>query len=118
MLAWKKVALEVRAASVPLRTGTMSVEKIWALFYDYVPKSTTRISLRFFRILAQLVLIRFNIVHFTSGNLPGWVDGDTLLHQRLDAADAALRLLMGGGCNGDGDSSGASALFDPFLAIN
>ena len=64
-----------------------------------------------YRILAQLALLRFHYRHFAARHFPGWTDSDSLLSQRIEAlATYAVRMQD----EQAGEPEHLHALFDPF----
>ena len=82
---WREVALDIRAAGVPVQSGTIPCERCWALLKEMLPHAGKRITEAWYCILAQLALLRFNYGHFAARHFPGWTEGDSLLSQRIEA---------------------------------
>ena len=112
MLNWSKAALAIREAGVPVQSGTVAVERLWATLLPMLPQAATRLSSRWFRILAQLTFVRYNYTHFSARDLPGFADRDPRLAQRVETmcmlAEAA------GGVDGHVKLDHLQPLFDPF----
>ena len=105
---WRKVALAIRKAGVPVQTGTISVERMWSAFLEVLPAAGRRFTEDWFEILAMIFFLRYNYRHFSVGSLPKWCQRDYLLAQRLDGFAACVAALH------DAESTHVSALFEAF----
>eukprot|EP00969_Alexandrium_andersonii_P102573 4527288-Alexandrium_andersonii.AAC.1 len=56
-----------------------------------MPAASTAVSLRWFKVLSQLMLIRFNYTQFTARATPGATEGDPLMAQRVETLCALAR---------------------------
>ena len=66
---WRKVALAIRKAGVPVQTGTISVERMWSAFLEVLPAAGRRFTKDWFEILAMIFFLRYNYLHFFSWKL-------------------------------------------------
>ena len=82
--AWRSVALSLRDAHIPVQSGTVPVERFWAMFKSMLPAASRKISLRWYNILSMLCMLRFNYTLFNRGALPAWAQRDSLLAQRIE----------------------------------
>ena len=108
---WRKVALDIRAAGIPVQSGTIPCERCWAFLKDMFPAAGKRITPRWYRLLAQLAFLRFNYRHYAARHFPGWTEGDSLLSQRIDTLvmySATMQNEQGG------EPEHLQSLFDPF----
>jgi len=88
---WRLIALAYRAASEPLQTGTVCVERLWSILKQFLPEGARRIGLPWFSFLADLMYLRYNYMHFNHQALPSWTDNDALLAVRGDTILAIAR---------------------------
>ena len=90
---WRMVAMAIRAAGLPMQTGTIAVERLWASMLDTFPKSARTMRKEWWQLLADLFFMRYNYRHFNHSSLPGWCEGDALLAERIDNLVAMTRQL-------------------------
>ncbi|CAK0788185.1 unnamed protein product, partial [Prorocentrum cordatum] len=83
--AWQSAAPAIRAAGVPVQSGTVPVERLWECLKGVLPRGARTVSLRWFNVLGQLAFLQFNYRHYGAGRLPPWAERDALLAQRLEA---------------------------------
>ena len=84
MWAWAEVARALHKAKVPVLSGTNPVEQFWSFLQGMLPSQARKLSLRWFRVLAQIAYLRHNFCLFSKGSTPRWADGDSILGQRLE----------------------------------
>ena len=104
---WRTVALGLHRAGIPVQSGTIPVERLWASLSSMFPDGSRCITLEWFTLLSNLAFLRFNYRHFHTGLLASWTEGDSLMSERLENLAAAARAVQ------DDDGS-LSELFDPF----
>ena len=106
--------MATRKAGVAVHSGTVAVERLWAILKSMLPPAARRVSLRWFTVLAQLMHLRYNCKH-VHPELPGVTDGDPLMAQRMNT----LGLLVSELARSDGPGSldHLSPLFDPFEEV-
>jgi hypothetical protein len=108
--AVRSVSLALRRAGVPVRTGTVAVEAYWAILKGMLPGGSRKVSLRWFRVLAQISFLRYNYSVFNDKHsLPTWAERDPLLTQEMDAFVALLNV------SSVTNADHLQPLFDPFL---
>ena len=90
---WRSIASHLQTASIPVQTGTVAVERLWANAGDFYPDAANNMALEWWSLLSQLTYVRFNYRHFNQSSLPNWCRGDSLLAQRLDALTSLARAL-------------------------
>jgi hypothetical protein len=90
---WARVASAFHLARIPLHTGTIAVERLWAQLKSIMPEGARRISEEWFQFMSSLLFLRVNYNHFHSKALPSWTDNDPLLAQRLDSMIAVAEAL-------------------------
>ena len=83
--AWPEIARDLHGAGIPVLSGTLPVEMFWGGLRSMLPAESTRVTLRWFRILADLALLRHNHRVFATGALPDWAEQDSILAHRLEA---------------------------------
>ena len=93
--AWAEVASAMHKAKVPVLSGTNPVEQFLALLQSMLPPQGRKLSLRWFRVLAQIAYFRHNFGIFSKRSLPRWADGDSILGQRLEGITALCEALRG-----------------------
>ncbi|CAK0884069.1 unnamed protein product, partial [Prorocentrum cordatum] len=94
---WRDIALGLHAARIPVHSGTIPVERLWASMLDMFPSSARLMSRAWFDVLAALGFLRYNYRHFHVRLLPAWAwaEADSLLAERLEnLATAAHALSM------------------------
>lgn len=82
LLRWRKCALALHMAGIPVQSGTIPVERHWAAFKSYFPAAQKALKLETFNLLASLAFLRFNWVHFNKPGLPKWAQSDSILAER------------------------------------
>ena len=102
--------MATREAGVPVQSGTVPVERLWAILKSMLPPAARRVSLRWFQVLALVMLLRHNFGHFRN-KCPGSTDGDPLLAQQLETFEMLIAAMSDG--NGLGGLDHLSPLFDP-----
>ena len=106
----RKVALALHEANMPMQSGTVAVERLWSQLQSMLPSAATRLSPRWFRVLAMLMFVRYNFNHFRN-TLPGVVDRDSLMAQRLNT----LEMLTQAASDSCHELEHLSLIFDAFL---
>ena len=96
------MAKALRAAGIPVHSGTVPVERLWSQLKDFFPKASRRITLPWWTLLARLSYLRFNYRHFNHAVLPTFTDGDALLAERIENLVALTREMQ---ARADGDDS-------------
>ena len=108
--AWAEVAHALHRAHIPVLSGTLPVEMFWAGLQSMLPHESTKVTLRWFRILADLATLRHNHRLFSSGALPQWAEEDSILAHRLEAFTSICGWLH----EAHQQSDYLQDLFDPF----
>ena len=90
---WRKVASLLREAGVPMQSGTVPVERLWANYTDFFPEAATGLTREWWDLLNDLGYLRFNYRHFNHSDLPSFTRGDTLLAERIDDLVTLTRAL-------------------------
>ena len=108
--AWRRAALGLHEAGIPMQSGTVSVERFWALLKEMLPRGSRRMSEPWFRLLSMITFVRYTCTHFAGGKLqlPTWCHRDSLLAQRVIGFAQCARAME------STDSEHLRALFDPF----
>ena len=91
---WRRMALALRQAGIPVHTGTVPVERLWSSLEAFCPQAGRRMSRPWWDLLAMLSYMRFNYRHFNHSTLPTFVEGDALLCERMDTLVALTRELQ------------------------
>ena len=78
------MARALRAAGIPVHTGTMPCERLRDARKDAVPKAGRRMALPWWRLLLKLGYMRFSYRHFNHAELPKFTEGDALLAERIE----------------------------------
>ena len=108
---WHTVAMHLRAAQVPMHTGTIPAERFWAYLQKLLPSSARSISYETFMLMSQIAFLQYNYHLYNTGCLPKWCRKDSFLAQRLDGLATCARLLD----NNPGTSHGVlELLYAPF----
>jgi hypothetical protein len=111
-MQWRKVALALHEADMPIQSGTVAVERLWSQLLGMLPGATTRLTPRWFRVLSMLMFVRYNFNHFRSSH-PSVVDRDPLMAQRLETLEMLTAAASEGAAPVELDH--LASLFDPFL---
>ena len=111
-MQWRKVALATREAGIPVHSGTVPVERLWSLLKSMLSPAARFVSVRWFKVLAALMFVRYNLGHCRSRKYNGIAERDPLIAHQI----ATLGLLVhavsdDGGVEGLGH---LTPLFDPF----
>ena len=99
---WRQMARALRAAGIPVHSGTVPVERLWNSLKDLFPRAGRRMTSRWWKLLIRLGYMRFNYRHFNHAVLPTFTDGDALLAERIENLVALTREMQA--C-ADGDDS-------------
>ena len=110
--AWRLVARGLRKAGIPVHTGTVPVERLWAALNSFFPSATRRMEKVWWQLLMKVCYMRYNYRHFNHATLPAWTEGDALLSERMDALASITRALHNAA--GGGDDECIRALQDSF----
>ena len=105
---WRTVALSLHAAQIAVQGGTQPTERLWSCLLQMLPQAGRKLSLPWFTMLAKILYIRYNHIHYTRGALPTWCERDSLIMQRADTLAALL-------FDDAADTEHLHALFQPFL---
>ena len=109
---WRRIALALHSANVPVTSGTTAVERFWAKMLAMLPPQGRRISLRWYRVLGMICFLRYNYSLVNQrAHLP-WAECDPLLAQRIASMEGVARALHG--MDVDGDAGHLQPIFDPF----
>ena len=111
MMKWRELALATNAAGVPVQSGTVGVERLWAILVSMLPPQAKKISPRWFRVLAMLMFVRYNFGHYRT-SCPGIVENDPLMAQRIETMELLIKAT-----NGEDEEclNHLSPLFDNFI---
>ena len=82
---WRKVALALHEAGLALQTGTVPVERLWAVLDQFLPAGARRIGKVWFTFLADLMFLRCAYLHFNGRVLPAWSRDDSLMASQVDS---------------------------------
>ena len=96
------MAQGVRAAGIPVQTGTVPVERVWSALKSFFPAASRRMSRPWWDLLAMLSYMRFNYRHFNHAVLPSFTDGEALLAERIESLVSLTRELQ---VEAEGDGS-------------
>ena len=91
---WRRMALALHAAGIPVHTGTVPVERLWSALKSFVPAESRRMTRPWWDLLAMLGYMRFNYRHFNHAVLPTFTDGDALLAERVESLVSLTRELQ------------------------
>ena len=73
---WRSCALHHRSAGLAVRKGTLPNERFWAVMSGYLPQASRQVSLRLFKMLAKLVMVRFNWALYAGHSLSPLAERD------------------------------------------
>ena len=82
--SWRKVALQLHEAGLPIHSGTVSVERLWATAQLCFPTSCRFIGKAWFEFLSLLAYLKINYSIFHRPSLPGWARTDAQLAEKVD----------------------------------
>ena len=91
---WRQVALSLLEAGITMQTGTILVERYWAVALSQFPSSSRSMSEEKIEFYANLSYLRYNYRHFNHAGLPSWCRDDTLLGEKIDLLSTVGRSLM------------------------
>ena len=98
---WRAAALAMLDAGLPMQTGTVAVERLWAQVQAIFPPQGRGMSLAWFQLLSNLAYLRVNYNHYNGASLPPWCKHDAVLKQSLDGLlSLALSFSQAGGSCG------------------
>ena len=107
MMMWKEAALHTLAAGIPVQSGTVCVERFWAV----LPQQVRQMSQSWWEVLAQLSFVKFNYQHFSSHALSSLAERDAEIQSKLSTCMLLAKALHDSEvCQ----SMGLDDLFDPF----
>ena len=81
---WRRVALALHEAGLAIHSGTVCVERVWAVLKQFLPDNATRISPIWFKFLAGMMFLRCIYLHFNRNALPAWTREDALMASQVD----------------------------------
>jgi len=81
---WDAVARLLHQAGIPMQTGTVPVERLWANYIDFFPDAATAMSRSWWDLLNNLGYLRYNYRHYNHDELPTFTRGDALLAERIE----------------------------------
>ena len=67
---WRRVATLLRMANIPMQSGTVPVERLWANYTQFFPEAATGLSREWWDFLNDLGYLRYNYRHFNHDHLP------------------------------------------------
>ena len=82
---WRRAALAMLQAGLRMQSGTVPVERLWAIVQAMFPAQARSMSEDWFVFLSHLAFLRVNYLHFNGPSLPGWAKHDALLKESSDA---------------------------------
>ena len=91
---WRQVAALFHAADVPMQTGTVPVERLWANYIDFFPKAARGLGPEWWGLLNDMGYLRYNCRHFNHSDLPPFARGDVLLAERMDNLVSIARAMQ------------------------
>ena len=107
---WRFVARGLRAAGVPVHTGTVPCERLWSQLKLYFPAAARNMKRPWWDLLAMLSFMRVNYRHFNHRTMPKFTEGDALLSERIDALVSLTRAFH---ASAEGDVASLTALEQP-----
>ena len=111
MMMWKEAALQTLAAGIPVQSGTVCVERFWAVLLTFLPQQVRQMSQSWWEVLAQLSFVKFNYQHFSSHALSSLAERDAEIQSKLSTCMLLAKALHDSEvCQ----SMGLNDLFDPF----
>ena len=108
--SWAEVSRDLHKAGIPVLSGTLPVEMFWAGLVSMLPPQAKKVTLRWFRILADLALLRHNSRLFACGAWPQWTEQDSLLSHQLALFTSICQMLH----DDHQQPNHLQNLFDPF----
>ena len=81
---WRRVALALHEAGLAIHSGTVCVERVWAVLKEFLPDNANRMSPLWFRFLADMMFLRYTYLHFNHNALPAWTRADALMTAQVD----------------------------------
>ena len=93
---WRSVALAMHLAMLPMQSGTVPVERLWACLQEFLPTAARRMSAQWFLFLADMMFMRFNYLHFNHQVLPAWTRDDSLMAAQMDTLLSIAKELQDG----------------------
>ena len=99
LMHWRRCALALHMAGIPVQSGTIPVERHWAAFKAYFPSAQKTLKQDTFNLLSDLAFLRFNWSHFNKPGLPTWTEKDVILAQRAGELLQWLHHSQGGQAN-------------------
>ena len=82
LMKWRRCALGLHRAGLPVHSGTICVERQWAQNRSYWPPQTRQVTEPTFHLLSDMCFLRFQWTHYHKPSGPSWTRGDVLLQQR------------------------------------
>ena len=101
------MARALRAAGIPVQTGTVPVERLWSALVSFIPDESRQMERAWWDLLAMVSYMRYNYRHFNHACLPTFTEGDALLAERIENLSTLTRELIS--CT-EGDSEALRAL--------
>lgn len=91
LLHWRRCALALHLAGIPVHSGTLPNERLWSQYRSFFPPGQRRIGERLFALLSDMAFLRYNWGHFNRPWQPKWTRRDALLAQRATDMIGLLR---------------------------
>ena len=94
LMRWRRCALALHRAGIPVHSGTIPVERHWHKNTSFWPPQTRNVAEPTFRLLSSMCFLRFNWCHFNKPWGPTWTRGDVLLQQQSDEMIGMLEAVL------------------------
>ena len=89
------------------------MERLWSSLADMLPSAAKLVSIRWFKVLVQVMVLKYNYRPFHAKRLPTWTENDALLAERVE--NLAWFLWASVDHDQDADAPAGQAIFDSFL---
>ena len=91
MWQWRKIALGLKAAGIPVQSGTVPVERYWSWMLQQFPSGGRRVSLGWFNVLSALSFVRYNYQLYNGAALEGRFARDSIAASKMRICEMVLQ---------------------------
>jgi hypothetical protein len=91
MWQWRKIALGLKAAGIPVQSGTVPVERYWSWMLQAFNPHGRNLSLGLFNVLSALCFVRYNYQIYNGDTLDGRFERDSIAASKMRICEMVLQ---------------------------
>lgn len=111
MMMWREAAINTMSANIAVQSGTVCVERFWAILQRFLHPQLRQMSQSWWQVLSQLSFVKYNYQHFSSHALSRMAETDSEIESKISTCIWLARALHDSEV---AQEMGLNDLFDPF----